>query len=545
MNHTTETRPNIMSLLIYFLSTFVLCNTTFGQEELPVQLSQLRVSIPEDYDKQIAGILSKKPTTEELASALGGVKFRSTDEAKAKRSSGWSQHEVADSNGTKRPYQIYLPEAIEKNESKPVALIVHLHGAVSRPDFGTGLGTPMAVGYANMLWSEVADKENFVVVCPLGRTECAWWTDNGIAHVDAVIRDVRRMVDVPEQSIFGAGFSDGASGCYYRAMVKPDPFAGFISMNGHPMVASRASGKQIYLPNMAATSTIAAMTQEDSLYPSKTVMPHIAKALEFGADVLTISYPKINHQPLYFQDQTQTIVNFIKQTKRQNPERLSWYAADPDLGKVGWLELLEITDKEDAEETEDVANVMSSPARIRMGIQLSQANPNLIEQVIEGSAAAGAGMQSGDLLLEFDGEKVVGSRALRGLLASKKHGEKFSCKIERGEQQVELEGRFPPFVSEPLYSRKLPTGFADCVIQTGDSPQVNITSQNVNRLRVWLPGELASRSEIPVVVNGKRRTVTVDQLTPKEFLQRFAESRDAQRSARYAFIDLNIAEVEN
>ncbi len=86
-------------------------------------------------------------------------------------------------------------------------------------------------------------------------------------------------------------------------------------MNGHPAVASGASDRQVYLSNLINTPLIAAMTQEDSLDPSRKVLPHITAAIASGAPVHVISYPDLNHQPLYFKDQTTTFVNFINTTK--------------------------------------------------------------------------------------------------------------------------------------------------------------------------------------------------------------------------------------
>ena len=126
------------------------------------------------------------------------------------------------------------------------------------------------------------------------------------------------------------------------AMADPGPFAGFLAMNGHPEVAN-ASGKQLYLHNMAATPFFAAMTQEDSLYPSRSVLPHITEAIRQGAPLHVISYPNVNHQPLYFDDQTVTFVNFLTKTKRDDErKRIRWLTSDVKIGSVGWAEILEL-----------------------------------------------------------------------------------------------------------------------------------------------------------------------------------------------------------
>jgi len=396
-----------------------------------------------------------------------------------------------------------------------------MHGAVGKPDFGTGKGSPQATGYAGFIWPKVAQSENFIVVCPVGRDDCAWWKDAGVAHVDAVIRDVRRMVDFPEDSIYAAGFSDGGSGCYYRAMTTPEPFAGFIALNGHPAVASSASKKQIYLPNLAMTATFAGMTHQDSLYPSKTVMPHVVTALQHNANVLAVAYPKMNHQPSYFTDQTPAILTFIKKNKRVRRDSVRWYAAERSTGTVGPLELIEFESKDNAIEV-DGTNVMSQPGRMQLGIQFGSGNK--VTLVVDSSAAASAGLLSGDELIKFNDAEVTSSRSLRGLLSQAKAGDTFQCVVKREGKDVELSGAFPPFVSKPIYSRESPTGYVECsfVNAEGKEPSIALQSKNVTRMRIWLPEGMSALSQLTLNHNGEQKVVPVKQLTGKDLLSKFA-----------------------
>jgi len=351
-----------------------------------------------------------------------------------------------------------------------------------------------------------------------------WWTDNGVLHVDAVIRDVRRTMDFSDDSIFGAGFSDGGSGCYYRAMADPGPFAGFSALNGHPMVAATASNKQIYLPNMAMSTTIAAMTQEDSLYPSKNVMPHILTAIQNGANVLTVSYPKMNHQPSYFADQKMALLSFMKGNKLKTKMRVAWQASSVELGKFQWMEILEFTDSKNAVEVAD-SNVMSTPGRLQVGIQLSPTGAT-VNQVIEGSVAEAAGMKAGDEFLEFDGEAVENSRKLRALIRKKSNGDKFLAKVKRGDKEMELNGKFPPFVSKPVYVRKDPTGVIDCR-WTKDTPSIELKTKNVARLRVWLPAGMGELKKVKMTLNGQQSELEFTKRTAEEILADFAKTASA------------------
>lgn len=537
------TRINILNSTRLFaaawLAISVFADSANAQSELVKQLSNLRTAQPNDYEAIVSEALKNEPAAADISAAIrAGNKIEPTADRAAKLVAGWSQWEATDADGVTRPYQIFIPAGIASG-NEITAVIVHLHGAVGRPDFGQGLGTPDATGYAGILWPEVAEAENFLIVSPTGRDECSWWKTNGVSHVDAVIRDIRRMVNFPEDKLFAAGFSDGASGCYYLAMATPDPFAGFIAMNGHPNVASSASEQQIYLPNMAMSSTIAAMTQEDSLYPAKTVLPHITTAMQNGADILTISYPKMNHQPGYFADQSAAFVSFIKSTSYSPRERLNWQASSAELGKVQWLELLEFASPENSVAVSD-SNVMSVPGRIQIGIQFDRSSPKLLVQSIEsGSSAEAAKLLAGDELIEFDGQPTAGLRELRASLLKKSDGDKFSCKVKRGDSEIELSGQFPPFVAEPVYLRKNVTGLADCQIVSGESPSIIVTSKNVTKMRIWLNSDLSELKSIPVNVNGTIITPTAQQLTTKELLTRFAMNPSAA-TFRYRYLEFEI-----
>ncbi len=63
----------------------------------------------------------------------------------------------------------------------------------------------------------------------------------------------------------------------------------------------------------------------------------------------------------------------------------------------------------------------------------------LVRQVIDGSAAKEAGLESGDLIIEFDGKSVRTFRDLANAIQAKKVGDRVTFKIKRGEETKELE----------------------------------------------------------------------------------------------------------
>jgi len=514
------------------------------EPSLKEQLSQLKSAEPDDYAKIIDSILDQDVKRKDLLRSLSrsSIKPAPSKERTDKVKKGWSKWEATDNNGVTRPYQVYAPEEVVSGK-RPTAVVVHLHGAVARPDFGESTGGADSVGYAGFLWPKVADANNVLIVCPQGRADCCWWLDAGVDHVKAVIREVKRTFAVPDQSIFCSGFSDGASGCYYLSMVSPDPFAGFLAMNGHPAVASSASKKQIYLSNMRHTPFIAAMTQNDSLYPTKSLLPHLNLAIKQGAPIWLISYANANHQPTYFDDQTTTFVNFLKKTKRErNRSRIRWQTAGSETGKVDWLEIIEIGEsKWQAPEWEKL-NLMTEPGRISLGIELASFASAEVKRVVDDSGASSAGIKAGDTIVQLGEVKISGARDLRTALGKFKFGQEFTCVVKRGEEELDLKGTLPEFVSEPHYLREKSTAQVDCVLSSEGKPRILFSSRNVKRARVWLHKDFQAADEIEVIYGFGEDTETkmlpIVRLSNKQLLERFAQN--AERTAVDRYVDVKI-----
>ena len=526
----TKIRCLLFAIAICFLAVPATCVA----QEQSNSLSELLSSETADYGALLE-TLKERSVSDLIKLANVARPIPSKDRA-AKMVEGWSTWTATDESGTERPYQIYLSKSLADGK-KPVAVIMHLHGAVGRPDFGEGLGAPQAVGYGAMLWQPVADEEDFLVICPQAKTDCAWWTDAGVDHVQAVLRDVRRMIDVPNESIFATGFSDGASGCYYLATVAPDPFAGFIAMNGHPVVAANASNKQIYLRNLANTPIIAAMTQQDSLYPSSSVLPHITGAIQSGASIHVISYPLMNHQPSYFPDQKFAFVSFVKTKKRVPAARTLWMASSIDTGSVQNVELTKLGARAgDRSALRDV-NPMSSPGRVRLGVQLpatgGQAEAKLVE-VVNDTVASKAGLESGDVVLKFDGTEVANADQLRRMIRGKRYGDKFNAVVRRGDEEVDVDGQFPVFESRPAYRRDDPTSFIDVRFAASE---LAVNSANVQEAVIWLPPTLVGSDEIAVTWNGSKKTYPVKTMSSEEWLARFSKTGD-RNDLRFEYVEL-------
>jgi len=443
---------------------------------------------------------------------------------------GWHVLLARDETDAARPFQLFVPA---RDAPAPMPLLVHLHGGVSRPDFAYA---PRQVGYGR-LWVESAERAGFAVAFPLGRRDCTWWRAEGVAHVRAVIRETKRLLPIDDDAIVGTGFSDGGSGCFHLAMAAPWLFAAFIPMNGHPAVAARASGEQLYLRNLKRTPLFVTMTRDDALYPAASVLEHLDLALDAGASLRIVSWEGGNHRPVYFEDLRKSFERFVSEAARDAlPTKIDWWCATPATGRVAWVEVLELGAAVGDADAEPDLNVVSKPGRVRLGVQVNRAfaGPGVqVTEVVPDTPAHGMGMAKGDVIVRLDERAIRGLPDLVAALGDKRFGEVVTVVVRRDGREAPLDGRIPPFAPEPYYRRGAPTARVSVRVE-GNT--IRITSRHVRRLRLLLSPDLFGDAPVEVLANGRRAGAEQRELSQKEILERYAREADGRRIFTRALI---------
>jgi len=489
---------------------------------LAAALAGVRDAAPADRDGLLDALISKKPTVADLVWAVeAGLPAPET-------TAGWQVLEATDSEGAVRKYHLYVPEKVA--ESRATApLMVDMHGGVGRAEF---IPDEQFARFRDA-WKEMADEHGVVLALPLGRRDCMWWIPAGVRHVRATIRDARRHAPIDSDRIFATGFSDGGSGAYLLAMAAPDPFAGLLPMNGHPAVAIGNAGHQLYPANTRLTPLFVAMTQDDSLYPANSVLPHIQAFFDLGAKVHLVSYPTGGHRPVYWEDQMTAFTSFVNETERGPlPKRVRWFASDPAAGAVRWVEMLELGAGRDDVELDPEQEVMSRPGRVVLGFGIAQDGPETgvgVGDVRAKSTAEGMGLEQGDAIVAIDGKPTPDVSALRGILGDKHHGDSITVTVRRGgsTEPIELSAELPPFTPEPSYPRTQPTAYLD-VARDGNT--VVVRSRHVRRFRLLLsPTEFDLNEEIVVQSGGEEIVRRKVQVSVERLLRRFADQADERR----------------
>ncbi|MEM8884624.1 MAG: PDZ domain-containing protein [Planctomycetota bacterium] len=486
-----------------------------ADEELDAALVRLRRASTADAPAEIAAIVGRAPDRAVLLDRLESALVVPADKA------GWHVAEARDENGVVRPFEYYVPASLVGKRT-PVPLVVHLHGGVSRPAWFPQPGRRST----GSQWVPSADEHGFLLAFPYGRQDCVWWSAAGAANVRAVIREMKRRAPVDDRRVIGTGFSDGASGCYYLAMAEPEPFAAFLPLNGHFAVAASASNENLYLANLRDQSLFIAQTSDDQLYPVASMMPHIDAALAAGVRLTFVNYPRGGHRPVYFDEQRAAMVRFVLQTPREaRPARFAWRTATARLGVRYGVEILDIGAREGDPAAAADHQVMSTPGRVRLGVQVDRnyAGPGVrIDEVVAGSVAAAAGLQKGDVLVRVGRTDTVDMGGLRTALGALTYGDESEFAVRRGDAEVVCTGKFPEFRARPVYRRE---GVTAELRYEAEGNDVQLHCRSVGKLRILLPnGDTPS-----LQVNGKPVQPAVETLDVKRILQDYARHADRGR----------------
>jgi polyhydroxybutyrate depolymerase len=173
--------------------------------------------------------------------------------------------------GFNRSYLIHIPRNYNRAEARP--LIVALHGAFSTAD-----EMEKETGF-----SELADREGFLVVYPNGITLFGWFQHWNAGHccgramkdgvddvgfISTVIDEVRRDFPVDPSRIYMVGYSNGGMLAYLFAAQKPETLAAVAVIAATIGSSPSPSEPEVCIPPArAAMPVLAIHGREDDSIP--------------------------------------------------------------------------------------------------------------------------------------------------------------------------------------------------------------------------------------------------------------------------------------
>lgn len=130
-------------------------------------------------------------------------------------------------NGFAHTWYEYIPERLRGTDEK-VPLLFYFHG----------INCTALYGAEQSGWSDIADREGFIVVYPNPAIEERWnvWDDprlpSDVSYIMALIEHMKTVHPIDESRIYISGFSMGSMFTNALACSYPDVFAGAVAMNG-------------------------------------------------------------------------------------------------------------------------------------------------------------------------------------------------------------------------------------------------------------------------------------------------------------------------
>lgn len=358
------------------------------------------------------------------------------------------------SDGVSRPYVVYTPAGTSKT-ARP--LVVFLHGGI-----GASGVKKDPVEYARKSpWVALADEGNFCLLFPFGEQKASWFDPVGTQMLLGEIEQLKwnRVAD-PER-VFLTGFSDGGSGVFYLAMTTPDPFAGFIPMNGSIKVASMLGKEGIYPENMNGKPMYVINTQEDILYP--------LEQMEAAANYLKAYNPHVTFRPLagghdmsYFATEKPALLSFINTHQRTFLTEISLESSSQGKTSIGWLTLKKIdTSATKAQwHTSYKYKIQNNKADFGLKYDYSYRGVGVRVSGFKSDTATAKrmGVQVGDVLIQMEQDSISSPYSPLYYTARKRAGDSTSLTLMREEHPLILYGKFNAGYPYYLLNNKKPSG---------------------------------------------------------------------------------------
>lgn len=414
-------------------------------------------------------------------------------------------------DGFTRPMWVYVPKTYDPAKSYP--MIVHLHGGVSQMPLEHEQINPGE--YEMNSWREALPddwKEEVILLgCSAGVPETTeqamWWRNTGQKNILHLVRDVKRALNVDDDRVFIEGHSDGGSGAFGMALRRPDTFAGFFAMCGHPLVPM-TDGVATWLENFRGSNVYAVNGGADPLYPAAQMTPIYDQAKGLGVSIDYMAIENLGHQIGNVLDmQVPAILkDRVARFKRDRaPAKIDWTTDSADTGRRAWLGIDEILDLGDKNGGSANAEIRLPKGRARLGVQIDQQEEApTVETVIKDSPAEKMGIKAGDAILKIDDTAVASMQELINALGKKNPGDAVSVTIKRDGKEQLLKGKFKtPEEEMPKF------GLSARVGAKFEPGVVRLCVRNAGKVSLYVNAAMLAESKLKVVLVGKDGAETV------------------------------------
>ncbi len=172
------------------------------------------------------------------------------------------------------PYYIYIPK--NYNPDLPTKLLVYYKGGwISRDTLPENVAKEIVND--NPTFSYL-DKHNVIEIFPALNSDLAIYGSFGYKHLRLMLADSKKLLNIDDNRVYLAGFSDGGRTVYNLAFLRPTQFATFYSING------TFNNLVMNFPNFSNRPITTYYGTKDKLVNPELVLSEARIANKFGAD---------------------------------------------------------------------------------------------------------------------------------------------------------------------------------------------------------------------------------------------------------------------
>jgi pimeloyl-ACP methyl ester carboxylesterase len=510
-------RRQILGAALLACATVLACAPSIARAGWQESLDALVAATDEGAQSELLSeVMEFDPSWVEVAERIGATEFPAVDSLGVPR-----LRSTACIDTVERPWVLQVPAGYDP--AVPTPLLVILHGGVGRAEV---TDEPLEYARENQLGA-LALERNWIALFPFGQAGATWWDEVGMTNIRDLVRTVKRELNVDDDRVWMAGFSDGASAGFAHAMLAPNDYAGFLALNGHMGVASLDGDLPTYAVNMAATPLFVTTTFDDELYPSSRMRATIKMARAAGADIDYREFPG-THSFEGVEEEIPGMGRFLaRHTRDPFPHRVVWEAGDAEFGACRWFAIDRITSDEPASWYED-HNSSLVDDRITIGFQPDyefEGRGILVGVLSDGDyPARSIGLQAGDVIVKADDARVDSLQDLNDWKETVERGDPFEMTVLREGREMVLAGELPPPAGYFIFKREVPSAVARVDYAAN---RVKVQTSRVGAFRVLVHPDLFDLDqEVIVEVDGVEVFRGFVEPDPRFMLENYLSNRD-------------------
>ncbi len=471
----------------------------------------------EEVAQLISRISDAEPTWQEVAGALTAMPF-----PPAERVGEAFIDSIAGRDGVVRTYVVYLPSTYDP--ARAIPLLVCLHGGVSRTNLPDD-----SLGYANRNpYLAVAEEQGWAVIFPMGQAGATWWDKVGIENVLAQVRTMKTRYNIDDDRVWMTGFSDGASGSFGFAMLRPTTFAAFVPLNGHMGVANIAGDLPTFPRNLRNSPLYVINTDLDGLYPADKMRTTIEMANEIGAGIHYREYHGIGHDFDYADAELPRIGQFLSRHPRDPfPAAIEWESADGDFGRCHWLQIGAVLSEAPAPWHTRI-NTTLTDERVSIGFHADDSFEGegvKVSSLSDGETLArNIGLLAGDVIVQGDGERIRDLDELNAFKRTLSRGDRVQLTVLRDGEERVLDGRLPEVSTYYLFKEERPPAAARASFHAN---RLVVEGSRLGDLTFWVhPDMVQLDQELVIEVDGTERFRGIVEPDCGVLLENYLQTRD-------------------